>query len=101
MPITLPYNEGLVPFTHEGKTFSANGAYVDKDFIVAYPKANGILGDCKGQAIGTWRAVSTWRTPRSWVSSTMSQIEATVNGIRYTGRGAGENMLYKGKRKAK
>jgi hypothetical protein len=99
--IEIPYNEGEVPFTFQGKTFVANGAFVSKDHIVAYPKANGVLGDCKGQAIGTWRAVSTWKTPRSYVSSTLSQIEATVNGVRYTGRGAGEGMIFKGKRKAK
>lgn len=30
----------------------------------------------------------------------MYQIEATVDGITYTGRGAGVGMIYKGKRKA-
>jgi hypothetical protein len=80
-----------------GAKYRSSGA---PDFIIAYPCANGVLGDFHGNPIGTWRAVSTWRTPRSFYSGTMSQIEAVVNGVRYTGRGAGEGMVYKGKRKA-
>lgn len=30
----------------------------------------------------------------------MLQIEATVDGVTYTGRGFGEDMVYRGKRKA-
>lgn len=81
------------------KGAKAGGAAVTPNAIVAYPKANGILGDWHGKPIGTWRAVSTWRTPRSFFPSTMSQIEATVDGITYTGRGAGEGMVYHGSRK--
>lgn len=86
--------------THEGKSFEAGGAVVTHDHIVAYPKADGVLGDWHGNPIGTWRATSTWRTPRSYMSSTMSQIEAIVDGVTYTGRGAGEGMIFKGKRRA-
>jgi hypothetical protein len=94
------YIEQDCSFEHEGRKFTAGGAVVAPDFIVAYPKANGVLGDWHGNTIGTWRAASTWRTPRSFYSATMSQIEAEVNGVTYTGRGAGEGMIYKGKRKA-
>ena len=83
-----------------GTAYTA-GAIVTPDYLVAYPAANGVLTDWHGAAIGTWRATSTWRTPRSFVSSTMHQIEAKVNGMVYTGRGAGVGMIYRGKRKAK
>lgn len=70
------------------------------DEITGYPGAAGILKDWHGNPIGKWRITSTWATPRSYVSSTMHQIEATIGGGVYTGRGAGENMAWRGKRKA-
>lgn len=98
---TVPYVEANCVVEHEGKKFESGGAVVTPDCIIAYPKKKGVLGDWHGNAIGTWKTISTWKTPRSWVSSTMSQIEATVNGVVYTGRGAGEGMIFKGKCKAK
>jgi len=92
-----PYAETDCTVTHEGRTFEAGGAVVMPDHIVAYPEKDGVLCDWHGNAIGTWRATATWRTPRSWLSSAMSQIEATVDGITYTGRGAGVGMIYKGR----
>lgn len=84
---------------NNGRKFNAGGAIVTPVHIVAYPGANGILTDWHGNKLGTWRATSTWKTPRSCYSSTMSQIEAIVNGVTYTGRGAGEGMVFKGKAK--
>lgn len=81
-------------------TFVAAGAVVTPDRIVAYPAENGLLCDWHGNVIGTYRIVATWKTPRSYVSSTMHQIEARVNGVTYTGRGAGVGMSFTGKRKA-
>jgi len=89
-------------FTFQGKDFEAGGAFVSPTHIVAYPAKDGILNDWHGHAIGTWRAVSSWKLPLSaWISDRMYQIEATVNGTVYTGRGCGVNMLYRGKRKAR
>lgn len=86
---------------HEGRSFESGGAYVSDDHLVAYTSEGGVLTDWHGNPIGAWRATSTWKTPRCWVSSTMSQIEARLSdGRRYTGRGAGVGMLYRGKRKA-
>jgi hypothetical protein len=96
----MAYIEADCSITHEGRTFSAGGAVVTADVVVAYPMVNGILGDWHGRAIGTWRATSTWRTPRSFLSSTMSQIVAVVDGVRYTGRGAGVGCVYRGRRVA-
>jgi hypothetical protein len=96
---TEMYVETDCVFEVEGHKYEADGAVVTPDRIVAYPGENGRLNDWHGNPIGTYRIVSTWRTPRSYVSSTMHQIEATVNGIVYTGRGAGTGMIYTGKRK--
>lgn len=85
---------------HDGRKFTAGGAVISPQYIIAYPKEYGVLGNWHGETIGSWRAVSTWKTPHSYMSSTMSQIEAVVNGITYTGRGAGIGMIYKGKAKA-
>jgi hypothetical protein len=95
-----PFIEADYVFEHNGRKFEAGGAVVTPDYIVAYPGEDGVLNDWHGRAIGTWRAVSTWKTPRSFYSSTMSQIEATVDSVIYTGRGAGLSMIYRGRRKA-
>lgn len=97
----MNYVERDCTFEFDGKKFTEGGALVTDRCIIAYPKANGILGDWHGNEIGTWRIVSSWKTPRSFYSSTMHQIESTVDGIVYTGRGAGTGMIYKGKAKRK
>src|SRR3990167_3625640 len=84
-------------FTHAGRTFESGGAYILEDRIRAYVGADGILPDWHGNALGTWRTVSTWAIPRSFLSSTQSQIEATVNGRVYTGRRGGVGLCYYGK----
>ncbi len=63
---------------------------------LGYLGKNGILTDWHGTPIGTYRIVATWRTPRSYVSNTMSQVEARINGVLYTGRSAGVGMAYTG-----
>ena len=86
-------------FNFQGRTFEAGGAVVTPEYLIAYPRANGVLGDWHGNPIGTWRATATWLTPRSYVSCTMSQIRARLDdGAIYTGRGAGEGCIFKGKR---
>jgi hypothetical protein len=94
----IPYVEHGCTVQHEGRSFTAGGAVVTDDRIIAYPGKDGILQDWHGNAIGTWRVLSTWRTPRSFLSSTMSGIEARVNGVRYVGRGAGVGMIFRGRR---
>lgn len=93
-----PYIERNCDFTHQGKTFTAGGAVVTDDLLVAYPGADGKLNDWHGSQIGTYRVMSTWRAPRSFVSSTMSTIECFVEGVRYVGRGAGKGMVVRAKR---
>jgi hypothetical protein len=85
-------------FEHNGRKFESGGAVVTDQWLIAYPKKHGILGDWHGNAIGTYRILSTWRTPRSFISSTMSSIECFVFGVRYVGRGAGVGMILRAKR---
>jgi hypothetical protein len=80
----------------EGSQFSAGGAV---ERIVAYLGAAGVLTDWHGRPLGTYRITSTWRTPRSFVSSTMSQVVADVDGFQYTGRSAGVGMVFCGRRR--
>lgn len=94
------YVEQDCVFNFKGKAFKASGVIVTDQWLVAYPGKTGVLNDWHGQPIGTWRATASWATPRSWVGSRMFQIEATVNGRVYTGRGYGVDMLYRGKLKA-
>ena len=108
------YIEPDCTITHDGKAFTASGAIVTSDFIVAYVGAlaggrgfNGQLGseppyhtltDWHGKPIGTIRLTVSWRTSRSYVNSRMYQAYATVNGVTYTGRTTGEGMIFRGKR---
>lgn len=97
------YVETDCTFTHQGRTFSAGGAVVTPDRIVAYLGKRGVLTDWHGSELGTWRAVASWpmtpdRSGTSW--GRMFQVEASVGGMVYTGRSQGESMVYSGKRKA-
>ncbi len=85
---------------HGGKTFEAGGAIVAPDFCIAYIGPNGALNDWHGRKIGTIRVRSSWRVS-SWMGTHMHQIEATVDGVTYTGRSFGEGMIYRGRRKAR
>lgn len=93
-----PYIELDCTITHDGKSYTANGAYLDENACIGYLHTDGILTNWHGCPIGTYRIAATWKTPRSYVSATMSQVYATVNGITYTGRSAGIGMLFRGRR---
>jgi hypothetical protein len=58
------------------------------------------LTDWHGKIIGEAEITAAWSTPRSYVSSRMFQVRATVDGASYTGRTAGETMAYRGKLRA-
>lgn len=75
----------------------AGATVVPGDRITGYPLTGGSL--THGKVIGTWKSVARWAV-NSWTGSHMHQIEAIVNGVTYTGRGLGEDMLFTGKRKA-
>lgn len=84
---------------HEGRKFESGGSVVTDNYLIAYPGKGGVLKTWHGKPIGTWRIVASWRVNSAY-GSYMHQIEATVDGITYTGRGFGEGMIFKGKRKS-
>jgi hypothetical protein len=90
--------------THEGKTFEAGGSVITPDFVIGYFSFNfgdHVIKTWHGEIIGKARITSRWRLTgyATWASD-MYQVEATINGIKYTGRTQGDGMIWKGKRKA-
>jgi hypothetical protein len=87
-----------------GREFTASGAFVSDDRCAGYLKrdaaGNAILTTWEGQRIGRARIVSERSRRRSYVSSSMYQVQVTldVSGVTYTGRCAGFEMLFQGKR---
>lgn len=101
----MEYIERKCTISHEGREFSAGGAIVTPDHLVAYvgKKLTNVVGqreltDWHGDILGTCYISSTWATPRACVSSTMCQVYATVDGVTYTGRCAGEGMVFRGRK---
>lgn len=91
--------------TVDGRKFDNSGAHVDPERAAGYPQfdrefigADGMMNDWHGAPIGTCRIVALWRV-NSWMGSWMYQIEATIDGRTYTGRGMGSGMLWRGKTK--
>lgn len=86
----------------EGKTFESGGAAVTPEYAIGY-----MSNDMKtvttwhGEHLGNARVTASWRTPRSYVSDRCYQVEAVIDGRKYTGRTGGEGMIWKGKAKAK
>lgn len=90
-----------------GREFIAGGARVDPERAAGYPEfqkgresigCEGMMNDWEGKPIGTCRIVGAWRV-QSFMGSHMLQIEATIQGRTYTGRGFGSGMLWRGKAK--
>ena|SRR5947208_1900095 len=86
--------------THDGREYSALGSVVTAEHVIAYKKGAQVT-TWAGEVIGTCRVVSTWSTPHSYISSEMHQLEAVVNGVRYTGRCSGDGMIARLRRKAR
>lgn len=84
-----------------GTEYMAQGAVVTPDYCMAYLGDDHVLTDWHGAQLGTYRITASWPTPGSYVSDKMHQVEATIDGIVYTGRSAGTGMLYRGRRKAR
>ena len=94
---------------HEGREFASGGAFVSPSHAVGYPdfprfadrvqeSRTGRMKAWDGTDLGSCRIVASWPV-RSWVGSRMYQIEATIDGRTYTGRGFGSGMLWRGKAK--
>ena len=103
------YVEQDCTFTHEGRTFEAGGAVVTPEYAIGYVKsmfiedeynhwATGLITDWHGLFLGSILYAKVFRAP-SMIR--MYQVEATINGVKYTGRTQGNSMIWKGKRMAK
>ena len=93
------FDEGLVSFDFQGKTYHARGAFVDDLRCVGYLGEDGKLYACNGKTLGTYRIIATWRMPRTcFISPYQYQVEAKVDGMTYTGRSFGKGMIFKGRR---
>lgn len=95
--------EKACTYRYGGRSFTSGGAFVSPKYVVGYLGKNGILQTWHGKKLGTYKVVARWRTPTSYsyISDVMLQVEAKVRGVIYTGRSAGINMIFKGRRKAK
>jgi hypothetical protein len=101
----------VATMTFNGREYTALGACVTGDRLSCYLAAPEVQGLCpervgargnatdwNGAAIGRYVITARWRTPRSWVSSHMLQCQVTLpDGRTFTGRGAGTNMLWRGR----
>ena len=85
-----------------GREHAALGSSVTDTHAVGYlDKRDGqlVIASWDGtQVLGPATITRTWRTPRSFMSSSMSQVTATIDGTRYTGRCADLSMLWKGRK---
>lgn len=93
-----PYIETACTVEFQGRKFASGGAVVADDYVIAYvgKKENGApraLTDWHGNRLGICYLTSNWPIRNGWVASRMYQIEAYINGVRYTGRGCGEGMV--------
>lgn len=59
--------------------------------------STGYLMGPSRDVIGRATVKAVWATPRSFVSSHYLQVEVKVGGLTYTGRSAGNGMLWQGK----
>lgn len=113
------YIERDCTITHEGHTFTANGALVNDAYLIAYPsdKRTGYMRhtskyratfeyrllDWHGNMIGTWWEISNrpavFFNVRSPMSSTYHYMRARLtDGREYSLRGFGVGMVARGKR---
>ncbi len=94
------FDEGLVGFPFQGRTFYARGSQVTEQYCVAYLGEGDVLTSCAGKVIGRYRITATWPTPRGFLSSQQHQVLAWVDGRCYTGRSGGTGLVFNGRRLA-
>ena len=90
---------------HEGHEYTAMGSHVTPEDAVGYAKIDEVdhwqptsITSWEGKHLGYARITASWSTPQSYWSRRMYQIRACINGVWYTGRTAGNGMLWRGKR---
>ncbi|KKM55805.1 hypothetical protein LCGC14_1552240 [marine sediment metagenome] len=93
----MKYLEQDCVFVSAGQSFESGGAFVSPVYVIAYLGKDNVLTDWHGARLGTYHVTASWPI-NSYLSSHMNQVYARIDGITYTGRSAGEGMLFKGKR---
>jgi hypothetical protein len=90
-----PYIEENCIFEFEGKSFEAGGAYLTPDYAIGYMSSDmKEVRTWHGEFMGYAKITSFWRLPlTAWISDKMYQVQATINGIKYTGRTCGGCMI--------
>lgn len=83
-----------------GGTKNTVSGYIKERGPAGFSARDGVrvdLTDWHGKKIGEGIRRSCWKTPRSFVSSTMCQYDVQIDGKLYTGRGAGDGMIWNGR----
>ncbi len=57
----MDYVETDCTVAHAGQGYTAGGAIVTAQRIIAYPGPDNLLQDWHGRPLGRWRAVASWR----------------------------------------
>ena len=99
----MEYVERDCTIEHEGRKFESGGAIVTDQYIFAYPRKDGVLGDWHGNPIGTYTVISSREAiffgVRSWQGSRYYYMRAILNdGSVYSLRGFGNGCIARGKR---
>ena len=99
----IPFVEESCTFTFQGTEYTAGGAVITEDRIIAYPADGGILQDCHGNTIGRWEELSSrpavFFGHHSWMGSRYYYMRAYLPGGRqYSLRGFGVGMIARGRR---
>ena len=86
---------------HEGREYSAGGAYVSPEHLVCYPHEDGSVREWAGATLGSYRVVSSrpavFFGRSSWQGDRHFYMWATVQGRTYALRGFGPGMLARGR----
>lgn len=104
----ITINETNCTIEHQGRKFTANGAFVSDSHLVCYLGERGTsvvhhgsVTTWSGEKIGVYRIDSSWRNPRGIFSTHTHQVTVWLkDGRRYTGRSQGPGMVFRGKRVA-
>lgn len=85
-------------FVHEGREFTAGGAYVSDTHAIGYPTVEAGAGELRawdGSVLGTCRVTGTSWAPGRYGGSRLYAYRATINGRDYYGRGSGKGCILK------
>jgi hypothetical protein len=95
------YVEQDCTFTHEGKAFTAGGAYVTPDRVYAYlARRDGrlVVTDWHGRILSDTVKVVSCRPHRGWISHERLYIRFRIDGATYSGISLGAGLYLRARR---